>query len=500
MALRDLALIRGYVDVNQGTVHEGGGILLGGGSLAVTGCTVSGNISGYADGGGIFADDGSRLTITSSQINNNNAHYAAGAGIAGGSDVTVIIRNSEVSDNRGNYGGIGVSLGAGSSLTMEDSRVSDNFSDEGGGRGLAVSGTADIARSTISGNYGGGVFAEQLTLTDSTVAGNHVGFYGGSGGGIFAGDLVIRNSTVTGNSAAGGTGFIGHGGGIYAEHIDIANSIVAGNTLGDYTSGSPDVFGTIAASDGHNVFGSAVPGSIAGDVENVPGAALFAAFDPSTGGGQVGPSGIVQLLNDVANPAVSAADILAASATGQTGASRPLPAGSLPDVGSVEIGQPLSTSPSTNNDVITDGSAGHTIKALAGADYVKGMGGADALYGGAGSDLLDGGPGNDSLYGDAGIDLVYYGGATKVTVDLSLATDKAFRGSETDTLSRLEGAVGSSTGDVFKGDGDDNWFQGGLGRDIYTGSGGRDLYDFNSVADSKPGSARDLVKDFAHGR
>ena len=146
---------------------------------------------------------------------------------------------------------------------------------------VVVSGTADIARSTISGNYGGGIFAEQLTLTDSTVAGNNAGFYGGSGGGIFAGDLVIRNSTVTGNSAAGDTGFIAHGGGIYAEHIDISNSIVAGNTLGDYTSGSPDLFGTIVASDGHNIFGSAVPGSIPGDVENVPAAALFAALDPS---------------------------------------------------------------------------------------------------------------------------------------------------------------------------------------------------------------------------
>ena len=80
MALRDLALTGGDVDVDHGTVHEGGAIFLGGGSLAVTGCTISGNRSGYADGGGIFADDGSRLTITSSQINHNSAPYAAAAG------------------------------------------------------------------------------------------------------------------------------------------------------------------------------------------------------------------------------------------------------------------------------------------------------------------------------------------------------------------------------------------------------------------------------------
>jgi hypothetical protein len=46
--------------------------------------------------------------------------------------------------------------------------------------------------------------------------------------------------------------------------------------------------------------------------------------------------------------------------------------------------------------------------------------------------------------GDAGIDLVFDGGSTKVTVGLSLATDNATRGSETDTLYNVEGAIGSS--------------------------------------------------------
>ena len=105
----------------------------------------------------------------------------------------------------------------------------------------------------------------------------------------------------------------------------------------------------------------------------------------------------------------------------------------------------------------------------------------------AGSDLLDGGPGNDQLNGGVGIDLAYFGGSTAVTVDLSGA-DTAKRGTETDTLTGIEGAIGSSAADTFKGDGSANWFQGGR-QGHYTGGGGRDLYDFNAVTDSRAGSA-----------
>jgi serralysin len=167
----------------------------------------------------------------------------------------------------------------------------------------------------------------------------------------------------------------------------------------------------------------------------------------------------------------------------------------------------ISTTASANNDVLTGTSGANTIRALAGADYLKGLGGNDTLYGGDQGDVLDGGSGNDRLYGDAGIDLVFYGGSAKVTVDLSLATDKATRGSEVDTLYNVEGAIGSSGADTFKGNQYNNFFQGGLGKDTFTGNAttttgvttDRDLYDFNAVADSPTGSTtRDLIKDFAH--
>lgn len=337
------------------------------------------------------------------------------------------------------------------------------------------------------------------TIVNSTIANNRASNSYDTAGGITAdgGRLSVRNSTITGNLA---DSYDAVAGGVVATGaLEIENSIVAGNFITGHLTDdrtAADIFGTIAFSNGHNIFGSDVSGSVSGDREGIAASAIFAAIDPATGGGQLSPSGIVPLLNSVANPALSGADPLAASATGQLGgAPRPRPDGSLPDIGSIEINQPLSTSPSDDNDVLTGGGGANTINGLAGADYLKGLGGKDTLRGGEGGDLLDGGKGNDQLYGDAGIDLVFYGGPTKVTLDLG--TGKAVRGGESDTLHDVEGAIGSAKNDVLKGDGGANWFQGGLGKDSFTGRGGRDLYDYDGVAESKPG-ARDVIRDFAH--
>ena len=114
--------------------------------------------------------------------------------------------------------------------------------------------------------------------------------------------------------------------------------------------------------------------------------------------------------------------------------------------------------------------------------------------------MLDGGPGNDKLNGGTGVDIATFAGTTAVVVDLSANPATAKRGGETDTLTSIEGAIGSGKADTFKGDASNNEFQGGLGKDTYTGGGGRDLYDFNAVADSPAGASRDVIKDFAPGQ
>ena len=73
---------------------------------------------------------------------------------------------------------------------------------------------------------------------------------------------------------------------------------------------------------------------------------------PTTGGGKLSANGVVPLKLSLANPALSGGDPLAAGALGQLAVNRrPLPAGSLPDIGAVEADQPLSTGATANNDV-----------------------------------------------------------------------------------------------------------------------------------------------------
>ncbi|MFZ1429293.1 MAG: right-handed parallel beta-helix repeat-containing protein, partial [Geminicoccaceae bacterium] len=485
-----------------------------------------GHSPAHESGGAILLGGSSRLTILDSTVEANNGE-SRGGGVAVGSNSELIIRRSLFRHNIGNVsddhgGGGGALYLQHSTLDIEDSVLSQNghiirdedFYFSQGGAIYIRYGSAKIFRCTISNNeehLGGGISADQtaVTIVDSTIVGNlaYTSYYGSNGGGlrVFGGKIDIRNTVVTGNRAGGGYDRYGStGGGIIASsllHVD--SSIVAGNAVysSDGYAELPDVDGTITASNGHNLFGSKVKGAVAGDRQNVAPATIFAAIDPTTGGGKLSPSGIVPLKNAITNPALTAADPITASSFGQLGTTpRPLPAGSLPDIGSIEIKQSLSTSPTVNNDVLTGSGGANNLAGLAGNDLIQGLAGADTLNGQDGSDVLDGGPGNDVLNGGPGMDIATFAGTTAVVVDLAAKPATARRGSETDTLTSIEGIIGSSKADTFKGDGQNNEFQGGLGKDTTTGGAGRDLYAFRSVQDSPARTGRDVVKDFAPGQ
>ena len=237
--------------------------------------------------------------------------YAAGSGIYSRGAVT--LTNSTVSGNSGRGGIIGTTV------TLTDSTVSGNS----------------------SGGSGGGILGqEEVTLTNSTVSGNSTTGEDARGGGIFGFYAVtLANSTVSGNSTAG---YGADGGGIFVGRgrATIANSIVAGNSTAGF---GDDVVGLIASSNGHNIFGSDVNGAINGDLQGVarePAVRQPSIPPPAAG---LNAAGIVPLRNNVTNPALSGGDPLAALPTDQIGTTRPLPAGSLPDIGAAERSQALST-------------------------------------------------------------------------------------------------------------------------------------------------------------
>ena len=518
LTLQDLTLVEGHV----GYSAYGGGILVGSGtSVTIIESTISECSTDSWNGGGIYAESGSRLNIINTSLGKNEAEGAGGA-ICTGDNVTLVVRGSNFQGNIGYLSGGAIAMFGGTLAIERSSFTGNSARDNEGSNGGALDlreVVANITQSTLTGNYAGrgGAIAEffgNLSIDNSTIANNHVSGYTPGGGGIFStGTVTIRNSTLTGNRSHGFDDD-SYGGAIASVGVDIANSIVVGNH-DDYGN---DIAGTIVRSNGHNLFGSDVVGNVAGDREYVSPHAVFASIDPVTGGGLVNASGVVPLRSSALNPALSSADLLAASSTDQIGTDRPLPAGSLPDIGSAEFNQPrFSAVRSAGNDVITGTAAANSLSAGSLNDVVNGLGGNDTLLGedghdrldggtgkdkldgGQGCDLLIGGDGNDTLIGGTGIDLAFYGGSIKVTVDLSLAKDKATRGAEVDTLDGIEGAIGSSAGDVFKGDAGANFFQGGLGKDTFSGGSDRDLYDFNAVADSKAGAAtRDVITDFDH--
>jgi Ca2+-binding RTX toxin-like protein len=106
-----------------------------------------------------------------------------------------------------------------------------------------------------------------------------------------------------------------------------------------------------------------------------------------------------------------------------------------------------------------------TLSGDGGPNTVSGLAGDDDLSGGGGADMLDGGPDTDVAD--------YRTSPAAVTVDLSL--DATGGGdAQGDTITSIEGAVGSAFDDTLIGDSDDNVFAGMAGADTIVGGDGED--------------------------
>ena len=119
------------------------------------------------------------------------------------------------------------------SLTIQDSVLTGNSTTGNYTNGGAVfaRNSLSLHSSTISHNStdynGGGVSADHVTVTESTISGNttiRLGVFG-SGGGIDAGTATVTNSSITRNSTAGG-----FGGGVSASDVKILQSTISANS------------------------------------------------------------------------------------------------------------------------------------------------------------------------------------------------------------------------------------------------------------------------------
>ena len=225
---------------------NGGGIHIGGdGSLTVTGGTVSGNSAG-AEGGGIWNNLGT-LTVTGGTRIRNNVAMGDDADMGGGGlynngGGTIIvsngvsIRGNKATGMSGSGGGILNNVGA--TLTIMGSRIEANEANRAGGGIEDASGAGS-----------------EVTITDTKLDRNVVNNAPGNGGAIHVGsdgDLMISNSKVIANMAGAEGGGLWNGAGtMTVSATEITDNVAMGDEAdmgggGLYNNG----MGTIIVSDG----------------------------------------------------------------------------------------------------------------------------------------------------------------------------------------------------------------------------------------------------------
>jgi Bacterial Ig-like domain (group 3)/Chlamydia polymorphic membrane protein (Chlamydia_PMP) repeat len=246
------ATISGLTIVNGRASGSGGGILIDGGTVTISGCTLTGNTAGF-NGGGI-SNDGN-LTIQDCTLTNNSARRDGGAIVAGG---TLLVSGSLISNNVAGFDGGGITE-YGTLTVTDSSTISGNNGGSYGGGIRNVGGTLTVSNfSTISGNRssssGGGIYSDldgTVTVSNSSIISDNSSLFGG-GISILSGTLTVSNSTLSGNQAL-------MGGGINtAGTVTISNSSTISNNTANLFGGGIINYGALNVSDS-TVCGNVAP-------------------------------------------------------------------------------------------------------------------------------------------------------------------------------------------------------------------------------------------------
>ncbi len=248
--------------ITGGNAEQGGGVFFncdtGSGSLVVSDAVVSGNTVTNLGGGLYFdrCDEGGDLSVVNSVVANNTAS-ADSTGGAGGiwfdEGDTLTIQNTTVSGNSAaHWGGGGVTAFATDGVNVQNSTISGNTANgNGGGLYLWTSaGSMQIANSTISGNStngsGGGidVLRGSLQLVQSTISGNtavdagdglYIGYVSGELGAGASSDRQANSPRTEAATEHRGQAF-----------VDVLGTIVAANADGtDDINGDPQSDSTL---------------------------------------------------------------------------------------------------------------------------------------------------------------------------------------------------------------------------------------------------------------
>lgn len=304
-----LTLREVWLQQNHATLHGGG--VYSSGKLRVEEGVLQNNVAD-ALGGGIYqdADDFIPAYFSGSLIGN---HANMGGGIH--ARTPLVLENCNFASNNTVSGGYGGGLYAfTTSITLQNCAFTDNHATVGGAIALTSAGTLKAAYTVFANNTaeyegdnngdGGAIFlADSLAdLQNMTFTGNSAERFGG---GIYISwsTVSLLNVTVTNNRAGLQGENLGTGGGLY--HYNNNSAITLANTLlaGNYADTAPDCAGTLTSLD-YNLIGDLTACAFTPAVHDLTNLAPhLAAFN-----GQVVPLAPNSPALDAANPATCPAD------------------------------------------------------------------------------------------------------------------------------------------------------------------------------------------------
>lgn len=185
---------------NRRNLSRGGGVFLDAENALIEDSEISGNYAGR--GSGLFFYGGGNSTYNRVELNRVTI-----ASNGDGTPFAADLNSDGTIDAGGGIGRDGGGMLAQNSgrVTISDSIVRDNTSNEGGGVAAISSTRLSIERSTVDGNsatFGGGVSLESagtFRIYNSTVS-NNTASRGGGGMNANRALLVMENSTISGNS------------------------------------------------------------------------------------------------------------------------------------------------------------------------------------------------------------------------------------------------------------------------------------------------------------
>jgi len=330
----DMSLINASVVTNNSDF--GAGVFNDGGTVVITGSSVTSNVA-VTDGGGVYNDRTATLNVLGSTLVSNRAGRDGG-GVYNNDSATASITDATVNGNIAARNGGGLFNEIVAVANLNNTRFSANTAADGGGiyneDGQVVISVGSLIANVSSGD-GGGLFATSSAVT--TVDGTSVsGNRSGGDGGAFANDgsLTISNTTVASNTADGDGAAIanssvvsintatfsanmavGSGGAIHNESV--GNVTLAATTISNNTAGA-DGGGIANTGSGRLTFGaSTLDGNAAGN----RGGGLFQnstvtatitegtiSNNSAANGGGIGAPGAIQATNSTVSGNLASAN------------------------------------------------------------------------------------------------------------------------------------------------------------------------------------------------